>query len=269
MKRIAIVAISLGVFTIDWFLRAIRSLTGRKTSAAPIFLAYHSVSSENRGAFARQMDKLARHSQSRDGAVAQTSNGRHACVTFDDGFQNIVENALPELKQRGIPATVFVVSGVLGATPNWTDYSGGSDPEMAEPLLTAEQLRNLPSDLVEIGSHTVTHSLLPAVSEEQARTELAASRTRLEEITGKKVKLFSFPYGSANADLVKWCREAGYEQVFITYPRHDVAESKGVVARVKVDPGDWPLEFHLKLHGAYRWRNRWRDFLRWSVLAPR
>jgi peptidoglycan/xylan/chitin deacetylase (PgdA/CDA1 family) len=261
MKRIAIVAVSLGVFTIDLFLRGMGSLIGRKTPTAPIFLAYHSVSSENRGAFARQMGKLARHSQSRNGAFVHADNGNPR-VTFDDGFQNIIENALPELRQRGIPATVFVVSGALGATPNWTDFSGGADPEMGEPLLTAEQLRSLPCDLVEIGSHTVTHPQLPAMSEQQARTELAASRTMLEQITGRKVKLFSFPYGSANAELVKWCREEGYEHVFITHPRHDVSGSNGVVARVKVDPGDWPLEFHLKLHGAYRWRNRWRDFLR-------
>jgi len=260
VKRIITIAISLGVFAVDWFLRTIHLLTGKKASPSPVVLAYHSVSKQKRAAFARQMDILARRSKLWDASVAHLANGRRAFVTFDDGFQNIVDNAVPELAQRGLPATIFVVAGALGTTPDWTDYSGGSDPEMSESMLTQDQLRALPPELIEIGSHSVTHPMLPLLSEEEARTELAASRTALEEITGRKVKLFSFPYGSANANLVRWCREEGYEQVFITYPRAVFSAFNGtVVARVKADPDDWRLEFYLKLHGAYRWRNRWHD----------
>jgi peptidoglycan/xylan/chitin deacetylase (PgdA/CDA1 family) len=260
VKRIAIIAVSLGVFTIDRFLQAFRQLTGKKVPKIPVVLAYHSVSKRNRAAFAQQMDKLARCSKPWNGSVSHLASGRDAFVTFDDGFQSVIDNAIPELAKRKLPAAVFVVAGALGATPSWTDYSGGTDPELSEPLLTAEQLRKLPSDLIQIGSHTLTHPMLPLLSEEQARTELAASRTTLEAIIGREVKLFSFPYGSVNPNLVRWCHEEGYEQVFITYPRATFSGSNGVVARVKVDPDDWPLEFHLKIHGAYRWRNRWRDY---------
>jgi peptidoglycan/xylan/chitin deacetylase (PgdA/CDA1 family) len=259
VKRIATVAISLGFFTFDQFLRALYLLTGKKAPARPVVLAYHSVSKQKRAVFARQMDKVARCSKSSD-SNGHATNGRRAFVTFDDGFQNIFDNALPELEQRRIPAAIFVVAGALGTTPNWKDYSGSSDPEMHEPILTAEQLRKLPCDLIQIGSHTVTHPMLPLLSEKQARIELAESRTMLEGIIGRKVKLFSFPYGSASASLVKWCQEEGYEQLFITYPRTAFLGSDRVIARVKVDLDEWPLEFHLKLRGAYRWRNRWRDW---------
>lgn len=266
MKRIATIAISLGVFTLDWCLRIICFATGRKAPITPVVLAYHSVSKENRAAFARQMEKLSQYSKSWDGSGAQPNGARRASVTFDDGFQNVVENAIPELTRRGLPATIFVVTGAMGTTPSWADYSGGSDPELNEPILTADQLRQLPSDLIQVGSHSLTHPMLPLLSEEQARTELAGSRKTLEAITGREVKLFSFPYGSASAELVRLCREEGYEQVFITYPRAVFSDFNGtVVARVKVDPDDWPLEFHLKLHGAYRWRNRWRDYLKGST----
>jgi peptidoglycan/xylan/chitin deacetylase (PgdA/CDA1 family) len=262
-KRIVIIAVSLGVFTVDWFRNSIRLLTGKKAPRVPAVLAYHSVSKQNRAAFARQMDILARCTKLWDAPVAHLANGRRTFVTFDDGFQSTVDNALPELAQRGLPATIFVVAGALGTTPGWTDYSDGSDPAMSEPIITREQLRALPSDLIEVGSHSVTHPMFSMLSERQARTELVASRQALEEITGREVKLFSFPYGSANADLVSWCREAGYEHVFITYPRAVFSEFNGlVVARVRVDPEDWLLEFHLKVRGAYRWRNRWHDYWR-------
>ena len=253
------VVVSIGVFTVDWLLRVVRSLAGKKSDPAPLVLAYHSVSDQDRPVFARQMDELARWTKSWESSGGPPNGHRRPLVTFDDGLQNVVENALPELAERGLAAAVFVVAGTLGTTANWTDYSDGFDPEISEPILTAEQLRKLPPDLVEIGSHTVTHPMMPVLTQEQARAELSASRKMLEGIIGKDVKLFSFPYGSANADLLRWCREEGYEQIFITYPSTAMSKSSGVVARVKVDPYDWPLEFTLKLHGAYRWRNRWRD----------
>lgn len=266
MKRLVIIGVSLGVFTVDCVVHAIGLLTGKKAFPKPVVLAYHSVPQQKRAAFAKQMDRLACRSKFWDAPVPHLANGRRAFVTFDDGFQNIVHNAVPELQQRGLRAAIFVVAGALGTTPNWKDYSGGSDPEMSERIMTREQLLTLPSDLIEIGSHSVTHPMLSLLSEEQARTELAASRTALEGITGRPVKLFSFPYGSASADLVRWCREEGYENVFITYPRSQFSALNGtVVPRVKADPNDWRLEFFLKLHGAYRWRNRWHDYWRGVV----
>ena len=48
--------------------------------------------------------------------------GRYAGVTFDDGFLCVVENAVPELTARKIPATLFVVADSLGATPKWATF---------------------------------------------------------------------------------------------------------------------------------------------------
>ena len=63
-----------------------------------------------------------------------------------------------------------------------------------------------------------------------------------------------FPYGEFDADLITFCQHG----FFITHlpvllPKRD----EFVVGRTKADPEDWPLEFCLKLCGAYRWRNRW------------
>jgi peptidoglycan/xylan/chitin deacetylase (PgdA/CDA1 family) len=228
----------------------------------PVVLAYHSISSAQRAAFAKQMDALMRISKpNRADATVNSANGaRYTSVTFDDGYQNILENAVPELVQRGIPATLFIVSGALGKTPSWEDYSGSSDPHMNDPIVSLEKLQSLASDLIQIGSHTITHPKLPQLAEKDARAELSGSRITLAGITGKAVNLFSFPYGSANANLVGWCREEGYQRVFITHPSAALSKFDDlVVSRVKADPEDWPLEFWLKLYGTYRWRNRWRN----------
>jgi len=68
------------------------------------------------------------------------------------------------------------------------------------------------------------------------------------------VTTFSFPYGAFNAQLVEWCRDAGYERVFTTLPVIASSEPEEfAVGRVSVEPTDWSLEFRLKVLGAYRW----------------
>lgn len=221
-----------------------------------VVLYYHSIPKEKRPGFSRQMDVLSRRSTP-VGADAQLSGppaGRYVSVTFDDAYQNVLENALPELAKRKIPATLFMVSDCLGRNPSWEDYSALGDPAMNEPLLTEGQLRTMPRDLVQIGSHTRTHPMLPQLSEQEARNELSQSRARLQEILQRDVTLFSFPYGAFNEDLIEWCRDAGYEKVFTTIP--GLASASGsdfAVGRVAVDPDNSPLEFSLKLSGAYRW----------------
>jgi peptidoglycan/xylan/chitin deacetylase (PgdA/CDA1 family) len=254
MKRVLFLAISLGFFLGDWLGRLIRLVMGMKMPATAVVLYYHSIPKEKRSAFARQMDELVRWSKPIAADIRGSLRGgsRYVAVTFDDGLQNNIDNALPELIQRGIPATFFVVTGALGGTPNWRKYRGDSNEH--EPIMTAEQVEQLPSDLIEIGSHTRTHPMLTQLSEEEARFEISESRWRLREITHSEVKLFCFPYGDFNDNLIAWCREEGYERVFTSLPYLAFTGSdEFVVGRIVAEPDDWPLEFRLKLFGAYRW----------------
>lgn len=260
MKRILVITISLAVLVFDTLRHAFYWTVGKKAPATVVILAYHSVAREKRNSFARQMDQLLRCAKPcrADGRFGQLGGERCVAVTFDDGYQTLLDNAIPELQQRGIPATIFVVPGALGSAPNWKDYSDGTDCAMAELLLTVEQLQKLPHDLIEIGSHTMRHPMLPHLREDEVRSELSLSRVTLEEMVGSEVKLFSFPYGVFNPDLIALCRDAGYERVFITHPDSSVPSAdEFVMGRIKADPEDSRLEFFLKLRGAYRWRNKW------------
>jgi peptidoglycan/xylan/chitin deacetylase (PgdA/CDA1 family) len=229
-------------------------IIGKRPHSRCIVLAYHSVYTRQRDNFAKQMDTLLRLSKPirADVPVLPATGGNFTAVTFDDGLENIIDNALPELKKREIPATLFIVTDALGKNPSW-EYFGGDDPTK-ERAMTEEQLRRLPSDLVTIGSHTMSHPVLPKVGKNSLKEELTGSRAQLGKILGQDIRLFSFPYGAFDQSVVAACREAGYQRVFTALPVRAFSEQNEFVSgRVGVTPDDWDLEFRLKLTGAYRW----------------
>jgi peptidoglycan/xylan/chitin deacetylase (PgdA/CDA1 family) len=187
------------------------------------------------------------------GQLPEFEKGAHyVAVTFDDGLCSAIENAIPELESRGIPSTHFIVAGSLGRQPDWPT-SPTHRTAANERVASAEQLVTL-SPLVTFGSHSVTHPLLTATSEAVARRELSDSRCMLETVLGKRIELFSFPYGAFNAELVELCFKVGYLRVFTSRPYLAFTETQErVVGRVPVSPADWNLEFRLKILGAYRW----------------
>lgn len=67
--------------------------------------------------------------------------------------------------------------------------------------------------LVTIGAHTVTHSVLAQEPDEMQRWEIATSKSALEDIIGRKVEVFSYPFGGRRdftQTTVQILRECGY-----------------------------------------------------------
>jgi peptidoglycan/xylan/chitin deacetylase (PgdA/CDA1 family) len=253
-KRILNLTISMAVALWDWLLLGATRLTRGKPRKKCIVLAYHSVSDSQRQQFAWQMEEVIRRAKPvrADMEALPTDGDRYACVTFDDGFQNIVDNALPELTKRGIHATLFIVTESLGGNRGW-EHLGGDDTRQ-EKVMSVEQLRKLSPELVTIGSHTMTHPLLPSIGKVQLMQELSGSRLKLEQMLDRNINLLSFPYGGFNDEVVEGCREAGYERVFTALPVFAFSEpGEFVSGRVGAAPTDWPIEFRLKLAGAFRW----------------
>jgi peptidoglycan/xylan/chitin deacetylase (PgdA/CDA1 family) len=251
-KRALKCGISLGVFVFDETWKGVARAIGQAPRSKCVVLYYHSVPASERELFAAQLDMISRHarvirSEQGIGRTDAPESGRgSAAITFDDGFENFLTQALPELEKRNMPATVFVIADGM-------NREFGSE-KYAEKLLSLEQVRSLPTHLVTIGSHTLSHPMLTRVEESEARQEIRDSRTKLEEMLGGEVKQFSFPFGDFNEKLVEVCRTAGYERVYTTLPAF-AFEQRGefMVGRIRVDPTDWPMEFRLKLAGAYRW----------------
>jgi peptidoglycan/xylan/chitin deacetylase (PgdA/CDA1 family) len=217
-----------------------------------VVLYYHGIRAAERKRFARQMDDLLRV------CVPIDLNERyipevgihHVAVTFDDGFISTFQNAVPELARRKIPSTVFISAGCLGRNLPWSEIDG----TMPDRVINYDELKSFKSDLVTIGSHGVTHASILSLDDIHARKEIAESRYLLEHITGKAVRLLSFPAGEYSSREVMYARQEGYENIFTIEPR--LAFEKGhefIIGRVYAHPSDWRLEFMLKIRGYYCW----------------
>ena len=179
---------------------------------------------------------------------------RAACITFDDGYAENAEVALPILQRHLIPATFFVASGFLDGGCLWNDAvaevvrnapgerlnlgrAGFGVLDVGCPvrrravidmlvaalkylppeeriervkrmarrftptMLSSDQVLALHRAGMEIGAHTVGHPILTAISNAQARAEIADGRARLQEIIQSQVDLFAYTNGKPGQDF--------------------------------------------------------------------
>ena len=125
-------------------------------------------------------------------------------ITFDDGCASVVEEAVPLLRERGLPAAIFCVAGHLGGHNDWPTEPSSS-PRFR--LASAAALSDAAGDGIEIGSHGFTHLPLGLADGKQLEREVVASRALLEDETGEAVDWFAFPadprVGSRARELVR------------------------------------------------------------------
>ena len=125
-------------------------------------------------------------------------------ITFDDGYVNVLEAALPELQRRGFTASVFIISSRLGGTNEW-------DEGPTWPLLSAGQVRELAAAGMEIGSHSSMHVRLAGLDAGHLEAEVSGSGATLAELIGTPIRGFAYPYGSMDAAARRAVADAGYD----------------------------------------------------------
>jgi peptidoglycan/xylan/chitin deacetylase (PgdA/CDA1 family) len=139
-------------------------------------------------------------------------------LTFDDGYEHLLDSALPVLERHGFSATVFVVVGMLGKDCDWEFYH---DPRPRMKLLGVEGVRQLMERGMEVGSHSISHTRLPAANPERLEEEVRGSRQTLSEVLGEEVDGFSYPYGAIDKASVDAVRRAQYAYACATIRRVD------------------------------------------------
>ncbi|GGZ18102.1 polysaccharide deacetylase [Streptomyces inusitatus] len=125
-------------------------------------------------------------------------------LTFDDGYADFTEAALPVLRRHGCTATLFVLPGRLGGDNVW-DARGPR-----KPLLDERGIRAAASAGTEIASHGLYHVDLTAVDDAVLSEETTRSREWLRELTGEEPAGFCYPYGTVDARVADAVRAAGY-----------------------------------------------------------
>jgi len=138
-------------------------------------------------------------------------------ITFDDGYAENSEYALPLLLERRVPFTYFVTLGhVLEQRPFEHDCRLGQPL----PVDSFETIRALSAIGVDIGCHTFTHPDCGTLSEVQLARELVDSGKELEDLIGHPVPHFAFPFGqreNLSRRAFELCREHGYRAVCSAY----------------------------------------------------
>ena len=243
--------------------------------------------------------------------LKETSNGMFrpdtVALTFDDGYLDVLNNAVPLLEKYGVHATVFITSGMIGSEYEfWWDIleriflTGNALPDVLEITVSDEikkwelaearqrlkayddianilrtnspeeisifinnlldwaglghpgrnthrvvnheqllQLSSSPS--IEIGSHTINHAWLSTLSPDAQKEEIIKSGEQIEQIIKKRVRLFSYPFGSVisfTEESRHIVREAGYD-AGISNIQGSITASTDIYSVPRVLVRDW------------------------------
>ncbi len=181
-----------------------------------------------------------------DGLFGNGKLPRHSVVlTFDDGYENFSQNAFPVLQRYGYPATVFLVSELLGRNAKWLAEDGRHAPD----LMGKETIKKLRSSNIVFGSHTLTHPLLTRIDPARQAREIVDSKSALEDLLGEEVKFFCYPAGDYDENAVKLVRKAGYTAA-LTCDRGAATPSEDplTLPRKAISFGDSLIGYFWKLH---------------------
>lgn len=225
----------------------------QSTRGVPVLL-YHAFGEEQGRfvipprTFARQMRLLSllgyRVVSYGDLTSALRSGSRTAVLTMDDGYADNGGDAAATLERHGFGATVFVVSGRLGADNDWSDVP----PLRGRPMLTADDLRRLRARGLEFGAHTRTHPALPDLGDDALAEEIGSSRSELESALGEPVDSFAYPYGRVDERAVAAVRRAGFVSACTTEPRPArVDDDPLLIPRIEIKRSDSLPRFLLKV----------------------
>ncbi len=215
---------------------------------------------------------------------------RAVLLTFDDGDRSLVEVGLPLLRERGIPGVAFVVAGLVDTEqPFWwmeveeLSLAGASSEPLADLVrrlksvsdverrhtiermrafvgktgrtaqLTSEELRQLESDGVAVGNHSLTHPCLDKCDDAVLKVEVHRAHERLTQILGHPPGAFAYPNGNWDARVRETVAAAGYDLSFAfdhriaALPVHDPL----TVSRVRVDTAASLDRFRIRVSGLH------------------
>ncbi len=205
-------------------------------------------------AFERQMDYLASEAYRVVDvltAIDLLDSGeplsRTVALTFDDGYLDIADHALPVLSERGFRGTVFVAPAVTDGRAPFSWY------REQPPLLTWEDILELDRDgTLRFEAHSLTHPNLPALPEEEAEEEIAGSKRELEKRLGRAVEAFSYPSGLFGVREERLAANAGFRIALTCEPGvNNRFTDRYALCRRQVDARDSLLDFRAKLGGGH------------------
>jgi peptidoglycan/xylan/chitin deacetylase (PgdA/CDA1 family) len=164
--------------------------------------------------FAAQIDWLTRHGCSpittldwtRWLSESRPLPKRPVLITFDDGYADIAQYALPTLWHYGFAAIVYIVTGLVGETNEWDTRMGWGELR----LMSSQQIREWAAKGIEFGSHTRDHPDLRNLSPSEVEDEVFGSAADLACVLDTAPTSFAYPFGHFNS-TVRDCVARAYQ----------------------------------------------------------
>lgn len=156
-------------------------------------------------------------------------------LTFDDGYEDFYQQVFPIIEKRKIQVALFLIVKNIGS----------------DNYLSLRQLRELArSKYVTIGSHSMTHSCgLVGLSRSRVQYEIRDSKLCLEELLGRSVDFFAYPWGIFSEEIKSIVEETGYQAAFTTNVVFPKKKDIYCIPRLAASENDNYLKFCLKTSG--------------------
>ena len=186
----------------------------------PFILMYHSIADDSNDPYSVSVDAFREQiswlSKNGFGVVSLSfllrsiqlqnfgSLRKKVVITFDDGCEDFIANALPILLEYKAPATVFLVTDMLGKIASW------SKSENNVRLMDEDEVRLITAKGINLGSHSATHENLTLLAHQEVQKQLRDSYDKLTAF-GESFYAFSYPWGQWSSQIAYALKDAGYE----------------------------------------------------------
>ncbi len=119
-------------------------------------------------------------------------SAKGVALTFDDGISTVFSSAMPILRDRKVPAHVFVITRWVGGDNRWPGQPAGATPFK---LMDWDQLEAIQEAGFSIEAHTASHPDLRALLDAEIEAETEEADTLIESRLGRRPRYFAYPYG--------------------------------------------------------------------------
>ena len=170
-------------------------------------------------------------------------------LTFDDGYHDNFENALPLMNKYNFKGVIFFL-GDPSINYNYWDVKNG---EHRDELMDINQKKDFVKNGWEVGAHSLTHADLTQLNDVESIKEITGSKENLETQLQSKVLTFAYPFGKLNDKVKQLAKKSGIQYAVATDSGGlNIEDDLFQIFRVNIFPDDGNFQLLKKTSPFYR-----------------